>query len=449
MSDDQVTSGRKHAAPLALTDEEKLRRLPWALGLTGMGAIFSTLTVFGPFFWLFLSELNLPKTRIGMLFSIMPFCGPLSLLVGSHALRFGVKRVFVIFESLRMIVLGGLLWTPAVTGRWGTEGGFYFIAAILVIFSLLRAVAETASKPWVQEYVPEGVRGRFFGLAQIVSGVLHTAAVALAGWVLGRVGNLRGFVGLMAVGILAGLLECLMALQVPGGAPRRDAAPRVLPRARELFAPLADPGFRRFMLGAGLVWLAANLGGVRVLFMKEEIGLSAAQVVTIHFYGSLLGLFTCYLWGWIADRMGGRTVLLWGLLVVGLVIPFNLAVPRTAPWNFYASLAISLTGALFNTAWMLGEQRLLYNRVVPPDRSMAYMVLYYAWLGLVTGSGPPLGGWLTDRFRDLHGAWGPLHLDAYTPMFAVWALCALAGLLLFLRVKADPPTIGRGAHASA
>ena len=68
-------------SPGELTDEQKIRRLPWFYGHNVCNSIFCQLTFFGPVFVLFLSELGLPKVQIGFLLSLLPFCGLLALFI--------------------------------------------------------------------------------------------------------------------------------------------------------------------------------------------------------------------------------------------------------------------------------------------------------------------------------------------------------------------------------
>jgi MFS family permease len=79
-----------------LTDGEKLRRLPWAFAHIAANAIFCQLTVFGPVFILFLTELGLDKVQIGLLLAFFPLAGAVAPLVAPLVARLGYKRVFVV-----------------------------------------------------------------------------------------------------------------------------------------------------------------------------------------------------------------------------------------------------------------------------------------------------------------------------------------------------------------
>ncbi len=74
------------------TDAEKIRRLPWTVAGDTANALFTQLTIFGSAFILFLSELGLPKTEIGLTMSLLPFCGLIALFVAPLVARAGFKR---------------------------------------------------------------------------------------------------------------------------------------------------------------------------------------------------------------------------------------------------------------------------------------------------------------------------------------------------------------------
>ena len=108
--------------PGELTDQEKIRRLPWFFLHSSTNSIFSMLTFFGPVFILFLSDLGLPKTQIGFLLSLLPFAGLVALFIAPSVARAGVKRIFIICWGLRKVVAAFLLLTAASFRKvWGAD----------------------------------------------------------------------------------------------------------------------------------------------------------------------------------------------------------------------------------------------------------------------------------------------------------------------------------------
>ncbi len=106
------------------------------------------------------------KTQIGFLLSLIPFAGLVALFISSWVARFGFKRTYVLFFGVRKVITIGLLLTPWVASRFGSQGLLIFITLIMGGFSLSRAIAETGFYPWVQEYIPNSVRGKYSATEQ-------------------------------------------------------------------------------------------------------------------------------------------------------------------------------------------------------------------------------------------------------------------------------------------
>ena len=91
----------EQASPVELTDDEKIHRLPWAFGHIATNSVFCQLTVFGPVFILFLTELGLDKAQIGLLLALFPLAGIVALFAASPVARIGYKRTFVVLWGAR------------------------------------------------------------------------------------------------------------------------------------------------------------------------------------------------------------------------------------------------------------------------------------------------------------------------------------------------------------
>jgi hypothetical protein len=102
-----------------VTTAEKIRRLPWNLGLNAANNIFAQLTFFGSVFVLFLNELGASNSQIGFLLAMLPFAGLVALFIAPAVARFGYKRTFVTFFGIRKIVAAGLLLVPFVSIQYG------------------------------------------------------------------------------------------------------------------------------------------------------------------------------------------------------------------------------------------------------------------------------------------------------------------------------------------
>ncbi|MEZ4710434.1 MAG: MFS transporter [Caldilineaceae bacterium] len=423
------------------TTIEKLRGLPWAIASNSANTFFVQFTYFGSVFVLFLNRLGFSKTDIGFLLSLAPFAGLIALFIAPAVARFGYKRTFVTYFGLRKLVTLPLLLTPWVLNAYGAEITFGFIALIVAIFSLTRAVAETARFPWIQEYVPPTVQGKYTANNNIASTIAGFLSVTIAGYVIGRSDGLSGFMWLIGVGVLFGLLSTWLMAHVPGGAPQPQAEDdeEAAEQHRDLTTALTDRNFLRYLGGASLLVLASTpLGSFVPLYMREQVGLSADSVVYLQ-SGTLFGtLLTSYLWGWAADRYGSKPIMLTGVFLK-ITLPLAwLLMPQNSPLSLPIALGIAFFQGLAEMGWAIGSARLLFVNVVPRDKKSDYMALYYAFVGITGGLSQLFSGRILDYAKALDGVSVlGLTLNAYAPLFLMGIILPIIAIFLLRRIQAD------------
>ena len=407
---------------MQISDEALVRRLPWAIAHGAGNSIFSQLTFFGPVFLLFLDALGLPKTRIGMLLSFLPFCGLLAPFIAPAVARAGHKRVFLLFWFLRKIVTSCFLFTPWVITLLGAEKTFYFIAVLVALFALCRAIGETAYYPWFQDVVPTRIRGKYNAIDNIAGTLSGGIALAFASAVLARLNGLTGHMVLMGTGVVFGILCVLFAVKIPDPGSEREV--EKVP-AMGMLAAIRDRDFRMFMGVSALVALATMFITFVPLFMKERIGLQSEQVVQLQIASLFGGVTSSYLWGKLSDRKGSRLIILYTLTTMCLLPIAWVAMPRLSFLSFWVALSIAWVSGVAFAGFFVAKFRMLYVGLVPSERKTAYMAVYYAWVGLVGGCGPILAGWMLEAFKGFEQRLWIFTLDEYTSLFV-----AVFGLLL-------------------
>lgn len=430
------------------TTAEKIRRLHWSIISNSTNAIFGQLTFFGPVFILFLSELNLNNTEIGFLLSLFPFFGLIALFITPLVARFGYKRTYVTFWGLRKLVTAGLLLIPLVISQWGERSALVMIVVITMGFGLCRAIAETGFFPWVQEHIPDSIRGKYSAINSIFSNLTGILAILTASFVLDRHTGLDAFMSLFAVGVFFGFICVLAALQIPGGAPvKREAGSRRT--YGELLEAARDRNLQLYLAGIGVFILGTvPMLSFQPLFMEQQVGLSDSNVVLLQNAVLIGGLISTYLLGWAADRYGSKPVMLLGIYMK-MILPIAwLLMPRHSPLSFPIALAIAFTHGIGEFAWAIGSARLLFVSVVPREKSAQYMAVYYAAVGIIGGVSQLAGGFILDLSQGLSGNIADvLVIDPFTPLYIMGLLLPVLSLYLFRAVRADSP-VSMGEFAS-
>ena len=421
--------------PIEPTNVEKLRGLPWSIAADTSITIFSQLIFFGSVFILFLDKLGLNKTEIGSLLSLIPFAGTLALFIAPAAARFGYKRTFVTIFGLRKVITCFLLLTPWVAATFGTGVASLFVAGITAGFALCKATADTAAFPWVQEYIPDSVRGKYYATSNLFCTIASFLVVMVAGFVIEQTTGLTGFMILISAGLVAGFISVWAYAQVPGGARRATAAGVDL---RRVLAVSRDANFRRYMLGVGLIIVGFTpLLSFLPLFMHQTVGLSESNVVRLSIGALAGGLVAGYLWGWASDRYGSKPVMMSGLLIRLLLPVLWFVMPHHSEWSLPFALGIAVLQGIGDVGWAIGSARLLFVNVVPAAQSTEYMALYYALAGLITGISQMLGGWALDAMAGFAFQIGAWRLDQYTVLMALALCLTAASLWIFRQVRGD------------
>lgn len=417
-------------------DRAKVQALPWAVTSGMLNCVFTLWTFGGSVFVLFLNELGLPKGKIGVLLSLFPFCGLLALGFAPIAALLGRKRIFLAGYGIRKFVMALLLLLPWVTTRFGQFSALWFLGGIIIVFAVARALAETAYYAWVQEFVPNWVRGRYSSWATVTGMVTSGVALAIASWILATIKGVNGYLLLIGTGSALGLVGVLLHAKVPGGKPI-PKSPAEGSHWRNMMAALSYGNFKSYLGGmAGLTLGSTMLIAFLPLYLKERIGLESTTVLRLDIVAMVGGALASVFWGWLSDKVGSRPVLM-PACFLSLLAPVGwLLLPASALGLVPICALYFLTGIAANGV-VIGSGRLLFNGVVPSERSTVYTSVYYAWLGLTGGIAPLLAGGVLTWAGDRQINWLWLTVDGFALMFGVAILCLVTGGLLYGRVRPD------------
>lgn len=421
----------------SLSTTQKIRKLPWPLAGDTFNVAFCYLCIAGPVFLLYLDSLGLDKTRIGMVLSFFSFCGLIALFTAGVSQRVGPKRVFISMWAIRKFVAAALIGAPWVLATYGPDAAFYYVAAVMLSFSLCRAIGEASYYSWNQEFVPATIRGKYSAIQYILIMIGGMLTVGVASRFVRQGAAPDAFIPFLIMGVVFGFVSVVMFSRTPGGAPVQAEA-RQGANIRAMARTFKDKQFRIYLIAIGMVQFGATVGVSFVpLFMKEEIGLAANWVVALESAALFGGLCTAFMWGWVTDRYGSKPVMVCMLMLFVLYPLGLLLLPRQSAMSLFAALGLTFFVGLLNPGWSISANRHLFVSVVPTDRKASYMAVYYAWVGLIGGIGPLVAGRILDHFKDLDVQLFNFTFDRYAPVFLTHLLLLLAGAALFSRMDAQ------------
>jgi MFS family permease len=427
------------------TDRVKIRALPWWLAHGVLTNVFFLWTFGGSVFLLFLSELGLPKAQIGIMLSFFPFSGLIALVFAPFATRIGRKRVFLTCYGTRYFVIINLVFLPWILYNLGQAAGITFVFGITITVALLRAMGETGYYPWSQEFIPNSVRGWYSAIATSLSTLASAVALLIAGMVIDSGSGLPRFLWLIGVGTLLGLVGIIAMKWVPGGAPDPSEG-QAASHFANMREALHNPNLTAYLKGVGGVVLGSVLLiSFLPLYLKEQMNLPAGTVVALDMVVMVGGALSSILWGWAADRVGSRPILMSSLAICLLLPVCWLFLPRAVPNAIFWCGLLYFVYGVITSGSSIGAGRLLFNKVIPQEKSTAYTAIYYAWIGLTGGIAPLMAGWILSLTSGMQTQIGMVVIDGQTILFILSFLLLGYGLIEYGRVVPDGIYTTRGA----
>ncbi len=273
----------------------------------------------------------------------------------------------------------------------------------------------------IAKVIPTTLRGRFFALGNVISGLTGVGGAALVAFFLSRYPYPLGY-ALCFFASFAALATSFVFL----ASTREYAAPPTKPRVdfgvylRRLPSLLrGDRNFSRY-LGARAFGVASSMGqAFFTVFALSRLGASEEQVGTFTFFILVAQTVSTVVWGWLADRRGHKAVLALG--AVAAAVGNVAALLAADPVQLYLSFAMMGT---YVGAVSVSNLTILLEFGKPEDRP-TYVGLGSTLLAPVSFAAPLVGGLLADNV-------------GYEIVFGISVGMALASVLLLTFTVRDP-----------
>jgi MFS family permease len=346
--------------------------------------------------------------------------------------RAAFVRVALFIGMLAVIFSSASLPAPVSLG---------LIVLTYSLFNLGGGTSTLAFQDVVAKVIPPRRRGSFFGVRQLVGGLLSFALVGpLVGWLLGDASPV-GFPAQFGLLCLLGLVFMafgLLAFSLVDEPPQARPGPRmrVIDGLRRAPAILrGNSNYRWFIIARMLTRSGQIAEPFYIIYASEALGLPASAAGIYLAVRAIAGALSNLVWGRLSDRRGNRILVL--VSAIGALLPPLLALAGPAAaialglgsgGLLWAMGLVFLAGGAANDGSMLAGNTYLLE-VVPEGERPSYMGLANTTLGLVTFL-PVLGGLLV--------AW-----LGYQGTFVIALAFALLGVLASLRL-----TEVRGAAAT-
>lgn len=343
-------------------------------------------------FSLFLGANNV---EVGLLNSIPRMFNILIQPVASGVIeRTGKRKMF----TLRLAFIGKLLWIPLMLLPFFFSNKIFWLISFVSLISMVASAAHISWVSWMADFVPERIRGSYFGKRNAIASAGSFAASIIAGWILGLMNTALGFVVVFSIGTVFALISVYYLSKVPEPEykPCRHKGYRISLGVSEFFSSVKRyKNFSNFVAFIAFmnfsVWIAAPFF---VVYMFENLKIGYFWFAIIAGVGAVSNLFFNHYWGKLSDRLGDKAVLsVCSILIV--FYPFFFLFVRN-PFD------LILVEIFSGFAWS-GFDLVAFNFLLdtsPSKKRSAYIANFNLFTGIPVVAGPFVGGLLAQYFFD-------------------------------------------------
>jgi MFS family permease len=370
----------------------------------------------------------------GLIVSLPSWCNVAQIaLVPALARHFPQKSLTVAFawlHNLCWISLAVLL--PFIPGAGQPGVGLAFFAFFLVS-SLLASIAGVTWTSWVQEWVPERTRGRYFGARNRLLQLSQLTFLFATAWLLER---LQASVAAYQILILgSALLRCISLVSQQRILSTSPIAPAASPPWLGQLSATRRNRPLLFLFAFGASWgFAANLAGpFYSVFMYQVVGLSVGDVTVLVALAGIGAAVSFPSWGQLLARYGNKPVALFTLIAWQTQNFLWLIISPDLKWLLFP---MWVYGGVMSAGFFMASFNLLLKIITPEIKTTA-ISLNLALTSITAAVAPILSG----QALAFATAAGVSPLAAYHTLFFISPALALLGV--FFLFKVQEPRAGR------
>jgi MFS family permease len=334
-----------------------------------------------------MSRLGASKLLVGLMGSLQPAGWLLPQLLGSSLVLHRPRRKPIILYIGTVSRLPFFALALVFNLSWGAAHPEYLLALLMFLFAVFFFSDGLIGVPWhdiVARTIRPGVRGRFFGTMQFISGLLAIGAAwlvreTLADASLGFPHNYGRLFIYFSVGMTVSL-ALLFFIREPRGASvtERQSLPAII---GAIPATLRSyPSLFRLILTQNVFGLTSMALPFYAVYAQSELALPD-HIVGIFVGATTVGTICASpVWAYINDRRGCRAVIrgvslfLTAAPLSALLVPYAVRLAGAEPAMSYAYASVfCLNGVSFAGRWM-GFTNYLYE-IAPDDTRPLFLGL--------------------------------------------------------------------------
>lgn len=333
--------------------------------------------------------------QIGFLASVPSLATSLSQLIAPYATdRAGSRKGFI----LPVVFVQALVWMVVFSLPYlHLAREVWWLIGVITVSTVLASMVNPAWGSMMADLVPQGLRGRYFGLRGKVCGLVAFVFFIIGGVVL-HFSASHILVGFSVIFAGAGLFRLvswyLLSRMHEPPLQRRTTEQSVFSIARTM----GSSNLGRLTIYVSLMYLSVYMAApFFAAYMLRDLGFNYITYVGITAAGTLANLLFLTFWGRRTDRAGNISV----IKITSVLIP---VVPMLwlAGHQVYYLVAVQIVSGFAWSGFTLGTTNFVYDASTPENRTRC-IALFGAMNAAAMCLGPLVGGFLAPHLPPVGG----------------------------------------------
>ena len=376
---------------------------------------------------------RLGETMFGVIVSLPHWCNVVQLFVVPFLTRvWPQKKIALTISWLHLLVWIGLAFALPHIPVDDIDRASRWLFLLFGLSALTHSIVGVSWTSWVQEWVPDRLRGKYFGRRNRLLQISTVVFLLGAGETLTQLNILSpvlGFQVVIGVSVFLRVFSILAQYRILATSATRAREAGLDYRAQIGLILKNRPLLWLYAFGAAFGFLANVFGPFFNVFLYDSIGMTVAQVSMLTVIFNVTGAMALPAWGQFMDRYGNRPGM--NVALVAWMLPGFLWAFLT-PDNAWMIKFVFASGGIFSAGYLLGSFNLLL-KLVPPEAKTAAISINVAVTSLAAAIAPIIGGVLLDHLWSR----GIQKLDGYHAMAVVHHMLVLLSGIVLLKV-AEP-----------
>ncbi len=352
---------------------------------------------------LFAEQLGASPAQVGMAYAFVFLLTPIQVVSTALLPRFGFKQVMLGGWGMRSLFLAVPLVLSILAPWWGVQGWMvHALVWSVFFFCFFRSIGAAAIIPWLYSILPAGVRGRYFGSDQFLSGIAGVLTLICCSALFALLPVYTALLVQYGIALLGSTLSYHALKKLPDAPKPTAISLRTVAKdtPRHMFRP--SP-FRNYLWLA--VWfsvLSTPIPPFVAYYLKVGPGLSLGNIMLFEVARYLGVIAAAWALKRRVDATGAKPFLLLGLGLYAIVAVY---------WWVYLKIDSQAIAGVFAVYFLLGLgtacwtiANLNYLPQVTGESQRTLMVsIHGAVTACIGGMAPIIWGW----FLKGSGGGGP------------------------------------------